>query len=371
MRIAINCRSFLKKNYTGIGRYAFNLVDCLAKTDKENEYHLYARSSGFFDFKRKLPRFPAKNFYRQIDYSGGGLDSLLKKVDLYHSPSLDFLPETETKIVVTVHDLIYKAYPGVHTPDSLEIFEKQFQQIVVRASKVICCSENTRKDLHRFFSINESKTRVVYNGVDKTQFYHLSDEERQDAGGLLARKGIKGPFILFVGTVEPRKNLGNLIKAFKDLKKRQKFFGKLVICGMKGWMTEGIEEEIKRENLHDDILRLGYVSNLELRCLYNLAEVFVFPSFYEGFGFPILEAFSCGCAVVASNTSSCAEIAADAALTVNPSRWEEIAQGIEKIYEDRQLKSNLQQKALRRADDFSFKKTAQQTLNVYQEIVNT
>ncbi|MDP8265788.1 MAG: glycosyltransferase family 1 protein [Candidatus Aceula meridiana] len=370
MRIAINCRSFSKKNYTGIGRYAFNLVDCLAKMDKENEYYLYARKSGFFDFKRKLPQFSAKNFYRQIDYSGKGLGPLLKKVDLYHSPSLDFLPETETKIVVTVHDLIYKACSNVHTPDSLEIFESQFQQITAKAAKVICCSENTRKDLHRFFSIDENKTCVVYNGVDKSQFYPLSDEEKKQAASLLGKKGIEGPFILFVGTVEPRKNLKNLIKAFKDLKKKKKFSGKLVVCGMKGWMTKDIEEEIRKENLSDDILRLGYVSNLELRCLYNLAEVFVFSSFYEGFGFPILEAFSCGCAVVTSNTSSCVEIASDAALTVSPSSWEEIARGIEKIREDGQFKSALQQKALKRADDFSFAKTAQQTLNVYQEVVN-
>jgi len=212
------------------------------------------------------------------------------------------------------------------------------------------------------------KTCVVYQGVDRNIFHRLEADEEKQAQQFLREKGINGPFLLFVGTIEPRKNLLNLIKAFALLKQEKAFEGKLVVAGMKGWMQDDLFTMIAREGLTNDIIFLGYLSDFELCALYNKTEIFVFPSFYEGFGFPILEAFLCEAAVVTSKTSSCGEVAQDGAVLIDPNSFEDIAKGIKKILNDTSFASQLKEKALRRAQNFSFEKTAQETLSVYREV---
>lgn len=370
MRIAINCRSFLLRQYAGIGRYAHNLVKYLSEIDSQNEYYLYAKK-GIFDFKRQIPQIKAENFIVKTDNFNHGLNKVLGKVDVYHSPSPDSLGIDDAKIVVTIHDFVYKAYPKGHTQSTLDATEQQMQEIVKKASKIICVSQSTRNDLHKYFSIDPSKTCVVYHGVGKNDFFQAKGKEQEMAKSVVESKGIKEPYILFVGTIEPRKNLENILYAFSTLKSKKRFAGKLVCIGAAGWMSEGIADTIGRLGLKNDVVFLGFVTNHELRYFYNLAEVFVFPSFYEGFGFPIVEAFSCGAAVVTSNVSSCPEIAQDAALIVNPQQFEEIANAVERILVDQHLKHELQQKAMKRAGDFSFLNTARETLRVYQEARNS
>ena len=366
MRIAINCRSFLLKNYTGIGRYAYNLVKSLSEMDHDNEYWLYAQKK-YFDFKRTIPRVQAENFHVKVDWFGQGSNKILGPVDLYHTPTIETLTFEKAKIVVTVHDLVYKTYPAGHTAQTRETAQKQVTQIVDRADRIICCSQSTINDLQQYFPVKPQQMRLVYQGVDKNIFYPLKDQERKQARADLTRRGIPQSFLLFVGTIEPRKNLQNLLLALSILKKKNTFKSKLVVSGMKGWMVEGLADVIKKFDLTDDVIFPGYVSDDELRALYNLCDVFVFPSFYEGFGFPIVEAFSCGAAVVTSNVSSCPEIAADGALVVNPYNPDEIADAVVRLLEDADFKSQLQTKALNRAMSFSFDKTAQETLAVYQE----
>lgn len=367
MRIAINCRSFLLKNYTGIGRYAYNLVKSLSSVDHENEYVLYARK-GLLDFKRALPNIGGKKFYPCIDWQGQGPAKALKSIDIYHSPSPDRLPDIKAKIIVTVHDLIYKMYPQGHTQETLDATQEYFQQMMERADKIICCSQHTLNDLKQCFPSSEGKACVVHQGVDGKVFHRLSVDEQEEAEKFLKEKGIEQPFFLFIGTIEPRKNLSNLIKAFVLLKQQKAFDGKLVVAGMKGWMQEHLSAMIAQEGLTQEIIFLGYLSDFELCALYNKTKAFVFPSFYEGFGFPLLEAFKCGAAVVASKSSSCGEVAQDGAVLIDPSSPDDIANGIKKILNDTRFVSTLKEKALRRAQDFSFEKTAQKTLKVYQEV---
>ncbi len=367
MRIAINCRSFLQRQYAGIGRYAYNLVQSLGRIDTKNEYALYVRRKPF-EFKRRVPHPPAKNFSVKVDWRNAGLFKTFGPVEIYHSPSPDSLEIDNTKIIVTVHDLIYKTYPQGHTPETIAQTERQLNEAVAKASKIICTSQSTLNDLHKYFSVEKSRTCTAYQGVDKDVFYPLKSEEKDAALRILKKKGITQPFILFVGTIEPRKNIANLLEAFHHLRSRAKFSGQLVCVGMKGWMSDGLSALIERLELQQHVIFPGYLTDQELRCFYGLTQVFVFPSFYEGFGFPIVEAFSCGAAVVASSTSSCGEIAGDAALLINPKRSDEIASAIERILQDENLKGQLQAKALRRAEDFSFQKTAQETLKVYKEV---
>ena len=367
MRIAINCRSILTRKPTGIGRYAFELIQNLKKIDEKNQYSLYA-SLKLIDFKRRFPRIENRNFLPKFDYFKAGPQKILGKVDVYHAPSPEFLNMTDCKIVVTVHDLVYRAFPQGHTPETVAMTEKQLKDIVAKADRIICTSEHTRKDLHQYFTLPQEKTCVVYQGVDQDIFYRVEQKELSAAEPFLKKNGIVSPFLLFVGTIEPRKNLANLLKAFALLQEQKKFSGHLVVVGMKGWMTDGIKQMIDELNLVSKVIFMGFVSDEELRILYNKAEVFVFPSFYEGFGFPIVEAMSCGAPVVASNVSSCVEVAGDAALTVDPRSPQEIAHAVGRILEDGLMRNALIEKGLKRSRGFSFLRTAQETLKVYQEV---
>lgn len=370
MKIAINCRSFLKDHYTGIGRYAYNLVKFLSEIDSENEYYLYV-PKGIFDRKRKAPRFDAPNFHVQLDYLNRGPDKILREVDIYHSPSPYSLEMAGAKIIVTVHDLIYLTYPQGHTQQTIDETHKQFPQILEKAEKVICVSKSTMADLRRHFDMHPSKMRLVYQGIDRNVFYPLEPPEKNKAREVVRSKGVNGPFLLFVGTIEPRKNLAGLADAFSILKDKKIFSGKLVVIGMKGWIEGPVFDLIEQRKLKDDIIFLGYLSSQELCYFYNLAEVFVFPSFYEGFGFPIVEALSCGTPVVTSNKSSCPEVADQAALLVDPHNPPEISEAIERILKDTALQKTLRQKGFHRALDFSFVNTAKNTLRVYQEVYNS
>jgi glycosyltransferase involved in cell wall biosynthesis len=241
--------------------------------------------------------------------------------------------------------------------------------IAAKADQIICVSENTRRDLHATFNIPLEKTCVVYNGVDSHLFYPLSSQERLNAASQLKELGIDKPYVLYVGTIEPRKNLAGLLESFALLKSKKVFQGQLIVAGMKGWMQESIGELIKKLGIDRDVIFTGFISDGQLRQLYNMAQVFVFPSFYEGFGFPILEAFCCGAAVITSKTSSCAEIASQAALTIDPKNTKAMAQAMEQVLTDKALKESLHQAGLKRAQEFSFAGTAQKTLAIYQTMV--
>lgn len=368
MRIAINARSILLKSRTGIGRYTYHLLNSLATVDKNNEYWLYARQS-LFSNRRHLPKFFYPNFKTKKDFLGLGPQYCLKGADIYHDPSPGPLFMQGPRTVVTIHDMIYKMHPQSHTAQTLDLTHQYMQDIVHKADRIICTSYTTREDFHRFLDFPKEKSSVIYNGVDHRIFYKLEPAQRQQAQEVLAQKGIAGPFILFVGTIEPRKNLTGILEALAILVQRRIFAGKLVVVGMKGWGNQPIESLISHLNLKDRVILTGFIDDKELCFLYNLAEIFVFPSFYEGFGFPIMEAFCCGTAVVTSSTSSCAEIAGDCAMTVDPHQIPQIAQAMQRLLEDSTLNQELRQKAIERARQFSFEKNAQQTLSLYKNLV--
>jgi len=366
MRVAINVRSILLSQRTGIGRYTYHLLDNLGNIDPSNDYILHAPKR-LLDFKRRLPDFSRyKNFKSHLDFFRQGAG----KSDIYHLPCPDLIGPYSGKLIVTIHDLIYKTFPQAHNPKTIEITEQFMQGIIAKADKIICISENTRQDLHRFFNLPLDRTCVVYNGVDHNIFFPLSDSERLIASKHLKGFGVDKPYILYVGTIEPRKNLYGLLESFALLKAKKAFQGQLVVAGMKGWMVDTIGEFIKKLGIEKEVIFTGYVSDKELCQLYNLAEVFVFPSFYEGFGFPILEAFSCGALVVTSKTSSCGEIASDAAMTVDPQDISMMAQAIGQVLTDKTLNESLRKAGLKRAQEFSFLSTAANTLDVYKKVIN-
>ena len=367
MRIAINCRSFMNRQYTGIGRYASGLVRSLVEIDRQNQYLLYAPKR-FFNSKRVIPKVSAKNFNVKVDRFKRGVHRTVGIVDIYHSPCPDIFDVQGAKIIVTVHDLVYKAYPAGHTDQTIRLTEEQMQFFLPKVSKVICCSQNTAWDLKKYFNVDDDRICVIYPGVDENVFCPLLPRESSRADQVIRDQGIDGPFVLFVGTLEPRKNLKNLVEAFSLLKKRGKYSGRLVVCGMAGWKSEGFEEHITRLGMREHVVLTGFITDEELRYFYHKADAFAFVSHYEGFGYPIVEAFCCGAAVVTSNVSSCPEVAGDAALKVNPRDPQEIAAALQRIIEDPALKKALKEKGLARAKEFNYLKTARKTLEVYEQV---
>ncbi len=366
MQIGINCRSIMKQQRSGIGRYTYSLLSSLGQVDLANTYYLHG-PKGLFDFKRSLPQFSYPNFKLCYDFFKSGIGI---KTDIYHLPCPDTIPRYQGKLVVTIHDLIARTHPQSHTQETIDLSEQHMRSIARRADHVICISNSTREDFHRFYQYPRAQSSVVYNGVNHELFFPLTKQEMAQATIDRVAMGVEGRYILTVGTLEPRKNLKGILSAMAVLKQAGDYEGRLVVVGMKGWMSEDLGLFIKKLNLESSVKFLGFISDAQLRLLYAGADIFVFPSFYEGFGFPILESMACGTPVVTSNTSSCVEIAASAAITVDPSDVKGIALAMTRILIDKDLAADLRERGIKRAEEFSFEKTAQETLKVYQQVVS-
>lgn len=359
MKIGVDIRSTLKKT-TGIGRYTLNLINAIAKADPSNEYFLYSRKK-ILDFKRRLPVLPGGNFSHCVDYFCKGPDRTLPKVDLFHTSSYDLEKPKNAKFFVTIHDIIIKAYPYGHSRRTIEEIDSKLRNILSEADGLIADSYNTKSDLMKFYEVPDSKISVIYPGVSP----FFSEVSPGYADRLVRSE--ENDFILFVGTLEPRKNIEGLIKAFDWVKKHSGIKHKLYIVGMKGWMFENIFKAYERSEFRKDIVFKGYVEESYLKRLYQDASVFVYPSFYEGFGFPIIEAFSAGVPVVTSKTSSCGEIAKSCALLIDPEDFRKIADAILKLINDENLKRSLVEKGLNRAEEFTWAKTAEGFVRLFAQ----
>ena len=349
MKIGIDIRSTLKKS-TGIGKYTLNLINALAGVDSQNNYYLYSKKK-ILDFKRCLPELPGENFSHHVDYFKKGPAGVLKDVEVFHTSSYDLEKPKKAKFIVTIHDVIIKAYPHAHTEGTIKESDEKLRRVLGEADILVADSHNTRSDLIKFYGVDEERIQVIYPGVN------ISHERR----GATCNE----EYILFVGTLEPRKNVDGLIKAFDCLKKEHNAKHKLYIVGMKGWMFEDVFKAYEEADFKKDIIFKGYVGDDELADLYQNALVFTYPSFYEGFGFPIVEAFSHGIPVVTSKTSSCGEIAGDSALLVEPSDYREIGDAIYKLINDQALREIFREKGLKRAKGFSWDRTAKEFLRLF------
>jgi len=361
MKICIDIRPTLKKA-TGIGKYTLNLINALAEVDPENSYYLYSRKK-ILDFKRRLPKLPGANFSHRVDYFKKGVDAVLPGIDIFHTSSYDLDRPKKAKYIVTVHDVIIKAYPYGHSEKTIREIDEKLKRVLNEADALVADSHSTKKDLMKFYDVAESRISVIYPGVQLFEVKPRTWTPSAPVRGLTSNI----PYILFVGTLEPRKNIDGLIKAFNWLKKEQEMDHKLYIVGMKGWMFENIFKEYEKSEFKKDIIFKGYVSEHELSALYQNASLFVYPSFYEGFGLPIVEAFSHGVPVVTSKTSSCGEIAGGSASLVDPSNSKEIGEAMAKFIADKNLREQLTRRGLERAKQFTWRNTANEFLKLVGE----
>jgi glycosyltransferase involved in cell wall biosynthesis len=286
-------------------------------------------------------------------------------------PDLLFIPAHVLPIVhprrsvVTVHDLGYLFYPEAH-----RLLDRLYLDLSTRynaraASHLIADSSATKRDLIERYGIKPDKITVVYPGYDEATFQPVKDEAAIEA--VKARYGIAGDYILFVGTLQPRKNLARLIEAFADCRLPIADC-RLVIAGKKGWLYEEIFQQVEELGLEGSVVFTDYVPEGDLPALLSGARLFVFPSLYEGFGLPVLEAMACGTPVVCSSASSLPEVVGDAAVLVDPMDVKGLAMAIERVLGDEELRAKLIEHGFEQAKKFSWERCARETLDVLESV---
>lgn len=380
MKIGVDIRVLMDEHYSGVSEYTANLLTAILELDKVNDYKLFYNSFHNLDERLRpwnksnsqvIGRYiPNKifNYCLQKTLGYPKLDKVLGGTDIFWSPHFNFTSlSVGTKKIITVHDLSFLRYPEFFS--ARKNFWHQalkVKKILRGAGKIVAVSENTRNDIIELVGIAPEKVVVVYSGnnIEKRE---VSEEEAKE---FLNRQAIAGRFILYLGTIEPRKNIIGLIKAYNNLRaKGEKFKDlKLVLAGGCGWKNSQIYAEWKKSVFQADIKFLGYISQKEKEILYSQAAVFAYPSFYEGFGFPPLEALTYGLPVVCSNISSLPEVVGDAAITINPFKSEEIAAALEIVLTDSEIRNKLISRGYERAKLFSWENTAREYLKLFQEL---
>lgn len=374
MRIAIDYTAAINQS-AGIGRSVRGLVSALAEVDHTNSYLLvHARPNA--DGESRYPTAP--NFSsRQLRFDERTLtilwhrlgiplpvDWLVGPIDLFHSPDFVLPPLRKARGVLTVHDLAFLLLPECADERLRAYLERVVPRSARRADMIVADSENTKNDVICLLGAPPDRVEVVPGGVDPT-FRPEKDEARLRR--VCASIGVgEEPFILYVGVIEPRKNLNRLMDAFALLKARCKIPHKLVIVGRRGWLWEDIVSHATRSQFAQDILFPGFVLDELLPSLYTAAAVFAFPSLYEGFGLPPLEAMACGTPVMASMAASLPEVVGEAGLLVDPQEPEQMSAALELLVLDNRLRADLRRKGLQRAATFTWRAAAKKLLSVYQ-----
>jgi glycosyltransferase involved in cell wall biosynthesis len=292
------------------------------------------------------------------------LHLLRRPVDIVHATYVapPYLP---SRLVFTLHDLSPFSHPHFYPTAIRFRLQKGFASSIRRASAILCASEFTRQHLAKQFPDAAEKAYVTHYGLDPA-FRYI--EDRAEVKRCLERYGIPEPYLLIVGKLQARKNTVRALEAFALLKKNTNLKHKLVMVGRKMWTSDEVFPQIENLGLQQDIVMTGHAPPEDIPLLYNGAAALVFPSLFEGFGFPVLEAWACGCPVVTSTATSLPEIAGDAAVLVDPYQSEAIAQGIERVLTDSGLRQELIQKGFERVQQFTWKRTAEQVLRIYEAV---
>lgn len=379
MKIGVDIRVLMDKNYSGVSEYAAQLLAAILEQDKESEYRLFYNS--WHDLSGRLnvwqrdtakvisTRWPNKlfNYCLQKSLAYPKLDKLLGDPDIFWSPHFNFTSlKPSIKSVLTVHDLSFLRYPQYFSArQNFWHRALNVKQQLKRASAIVAVSENTKNDIIELVGISPEKVQIIYAGSNVVAATLTVDRQAE----LIAQQGIKRPFILYVGNIEPRKNIVGLITAF-NLLKQNKLFGdyELVLAGAPGWKNRAIYAAWQESPWQKQIKFLGYIDYQTKEALYATATAFVYPSFYEGFGFPPLEAMASGVPVVCSQVSSLPEVVENAAILINPDRPEEIAAALSEILLDPELAHDLSQAGKFQAQKFSWAKAASDYLNLFKSL---
>ncbi len=367
MRVAIDVR---KLHDFGIGTYVRNLVQWLSRLDRESEFVLFCQREDCDQIESLGPNFkPVPN--RSANYSlreqftvPFGLARM--RPDLFHAPHYVLPALTPCRSLVTIHDCIHLMFPQ-YLPGRLAYAYARifFRVAATRSARILTVSEASKRDILRFFPMPSEKVDVIYNAIDD-RFRTPPDEMQMQR--VRERYQLHDRFLLYSGNVKPHKNLERLIDAFHRLRLNGFADIKLLITGSEISRYSTLRRAVHRYNLHKHVRFLGYQSANTLASLYRLADAFVFPSLYEGFGLPPLEALASGTPVLTSNVSSLPEVMNGAALLIDPYDPESIAEGLAEILSNDVLRSTLIERGLARAAMFSWEESVRRVLAIYREV---
>lgn len=378
MRIGIDYTAAVRQS-AGIGRYTRNLIRALAELDTENRYTLFV-AGGWRDGDGLGP-WPSNFRVRSVPLSDRWMHILWQRLrlpiqiqavtgplDLFHSPDFVLPPVGRTPAILTVHDLSFLRVPECYVPAFRKYLEGAVSRSVRRAEIILADSESTRRDLLELLAVEPSRVAVLYPGVE-LRFRAVRDAELLDR--VRMRYGLPGLFVLGLSTLQPRKNFRGLVEGFCRLVRERSSPDEfkdlqLVIVGEKGWMYEDTYAAVAQDGLEDRVHFAGFVEDVDLPAVYSLAAAFAFPTFYEGFGLPALEAMACGTPVVAADNSSLPEVVGDAGLLVDAGDPDALAGALAQLLTDEGLRANLRTAGPRQARLFTWEAAARQLLGVYQ-----
>lgn len=393
MIIGIDIRPLMDKHYTGVSEYTFNLLLEIFRQDKKNNYKLFYNA--YHDVADRIPRFDFPNVeVVKFSYPNKFLNYIFFKifqrpkidqllgVDLFFMPHINFIALGPLcKKVITIHDLSFLHYPHYFSVRN-NFWHKSInvKKFLPKFNKILTVSDNTQRDVRELCQIPSKKMQTIYSGISKR--YRPIDCADPYLNEVKKRYHLPDDFILYLGTLEPRKNIEGIIEAYEHFREQHyadliHFEGQaevgdhrisLVIAGRRGWGYKGMYELARKSNYSDDIIFTDYITDEDKVYIYNLAKIFIYPSFYEGFGFPPLEAAACGTPTIVSNTSSLPEIIGKAAILIDPHNIIEMSQAITQLIYDEKLCEQLSQAGLEKAKQYSWEKCAREVIEVFEEL---
>lgn len=373
MRIGVDIRNLLKPQYSGVSEYTFQVLNQLIKSAPNDEFKLWYNS--YKNLDKFLPKFEAQNVkkfpshwpnkFLNLSLMLAGkpaLDKLVNGSDIFWSPDINFSSFSKnTKNVITVHDLSQILFPEFfNTKGNLWYKLIRPAQKIKNAHHLIAVSECTKQDLISLFKVPQEKITVISEGI-LPQYVPVRNDSRE-ATAVKDKYSLPPRFALFLGTLEPRKNITSIIQGLNKMETKIP----LVIAGRKGWKYKEIFEAAKNSN--QQVKFLDYVDAQDKPALYSLADMLIWPSYYEGFGLPPLEAQACGTPVIVGANSSMIEIIGDSGLLVNPDSPEEIAMAAESFWNNPAMHEEYRQRGLKNSTKYSWERAAKETLELFQRL---
>jgi glycosyltransferase involved in cell wall biosynthesis len=368
VRIAIDARKL--RDY-GIGTYVRNLLRHLSRIDSTTDYVLLCRGEDCGALEAL-----GKNFRTVVDSSAPysireqlsvPMDLRREGINLFHAPHYVLPPLTPCRSIVTIHDCIHLRFPQ-YLPNRLAYAYARASLWIAthRSSRVLTVSEASKRDILKYFRVPAAKIDVIYNAIDE-RFGEAPDDE--EVARVRERYQLNDPFVLYAGNIKPHKNLERLIEAFHELRKGDLEHVKLLIIGDEISKYASLRRAVHHYKLHKHVRFFGFVPDKTLAVLYRLASVFVFPSLYEGFGLPPLEAMASGTPVITSNVSSLPEVVGDAALLIDPYDASAIAAAMRQVLTEPALREDLRRRGLQRVRDFSWERSVRRVHEIYGEVL--
>lgn len=369
MRVALDAIPLVAAK-TGIGHYTDALAEALARIHTDHQFTLLSPFDFAFPVTPATPPnlnkvyFPVRSIFRRWWLVGASALMQISPYDVFHGTNYCIPVFAPCPTVVTVHDLSLFRRSQTHEDDNVRRGKRRIPIMIRRATAIIAPSEWTRREILEHFRIAPERVRVIPEAARREMRPLTADE----GAAVRQKHGLDGPYLLFVGTIEPRKNLPVLLRAYDELLRRTSHRPKLVICGGGGWKNDEVYRLVTELGLGEMVRFLGYVVDEDLPALYSGAECFIYPSIYEGFGLPPLEAMACGTPVITSNASSLPEVVGDSGLMHEPEDYQGLTARLVEILGERSTADHLRQSGLTRARLFSWDRAARETQALYDEV---